>query len=236
MHRLGENKPDLISVLVPSRGRPEMFKRMYDTLVDTATFPRAIEVVAYLDDDDPERDDYPVETETKIVYVNGERILLSEAWNAAYQWASGEILMHCGDDLTFNTPGWDQRVREEFSKIPDRIGLVFADDLSTNFPDLATHGFVHRRWVDAVGYFLPPLFSCDWNDVWLTEVAQKIGRAIPMPDVVIEHHHYTFGKAERDETHAEREERGARDDVVSIFKNTAQNRASDAMKLKKAMA
>lgn len=236
VHRLGENKPAMISVLVPSRGRPEMFERMYRTLTETATYPRSIEVVAYLDEDDVTKSEYPTEGSVKIVYVNGERILLSEAWNSAYGWAKGEILMHCGDDLTFNTPGWDQRVREEFAKLPDRIGLVFGDDLSTNFPDLATHGFIHRRWVEAVGYFLPPLFSSDWNDVWISEVAKSIDRMIPMPDVIIEHWHYTFGKAERDQTHAEREERGARDDVVNLFKKTAKDRKSDAAKLKAVMA
>lgn len=236
IHRIGENKPELISVLVPSRGRPDMFRRMYESLVVTATYPRSIEVVARLDEDDTTKIDYPWETDVRLSYGTGERILLSEAWNQCYRAATGEILMHCGDDLTFNTPGWDVRVREEFAKIPDRIALVFGDDLSTNFPDLATHGFLHRRWVETIGYFLPPLFSSDWNDVWISEVAQKLGRMVPMGDVIIEHHHYTFGKAERDQTHAEREERGERDDVVNLFKQTASKRKADAAKLKRVMA
>ena len=234
VRRLGENKPALISVLCPSRGRPDMFTRMYESLIATATYPRSVEVWVRLDDDDETKPFYPSSPEGPF-YACGERDLLSRCWNDAYGWSSGEILMHAGDDLTFNTPGWDVRVREEFAKIPDRIGLVFADDLSTNFPDLATHGFVHRRWVETVGYFLPPLFSSDWNDVWISEVAKQVGRFVPMPDVIIEHHHYTFGKAERDQTHADREERGAADDVVGLFKKTATQRKQDADKLRKAM-
>lgn len=235
VRRLGENRPALISVLVPSRGRPDMFRRMYDSLRKTATYPRSVEVVAWTDADDESKIDYPPYG-PDLTYLVGERLLLSECWNACYRHAHGEILMHAGDDITFNTPGWDVRVREEFAKLPDRIGLVFGDDLSTNFPDLATHGFLHRRWVETVGYFLPPLFSSDWNDVWISEVAKQIGRLVPLPDVVIEHHHYTFGKAERDRTHHEREERGMQDDVVGLFKRTAKDRAKDAQKLRAVMA
>jgi hypothetical protein len=242
--RLGENKPPLISILVPSRGRPDWLHKTVYTAYQTATHQRQIEFVVYLDDDDPKLFDY----ETRVPFAVhsdlmgkirlhiGPRILLSDAWNTVAKLAKGEILMHCGDDITFNTPGWDVRVRDEFEKLPDRIGLVFGDDLSTNFPDLATHGFLHRRWMETLGYFVPPLFSSDWNDVWNSEVAKRVGRLIPMKDVVIEHHHYSFGKSERDQTHADREERGQRDNVVELFKSTEKERKQDAAKLKAVMA
>lgn len=246
VRRIGQNKPAEISVLMPTRGRPDGWRRVIETCFATATYPRHVEVLCYLDEDDPARHDYvwvhsrngKVTTPLpgQVGMMDGPRILLSQAWNELADKAGGEIFMHCGDDVTFNTPGWDQRVREEFEKIPDRIGLVFADDLSTNFPELATHGFVHRRWVESVGYFLPPLFSCDWNDVWLSEVATKIGRMVPMANVVIEHHHYTFGKAERDQTHAEREERGIADGVVDLYKRTHHDRDNDVAKLRAVMA
>ncbi len=113
---------------------------------------------------------------------------------------------------------------------------MYGDDLSTNFPELATHGFLHRRWVDTVGYFLPPLFSCDWNDVWISEVAQQIGRAVPLPGVVIEHQHHSFGKRDKDVTDSEREQRGADDQVVELFKRTKPQRLADAKKLQAVMA
>ena len=85
-----------------------------------------------------------------------------------------------------------------------------------------------------MGYFVPPLFSSDWNDVWLNEVAEKIGRK-QLLNFVTEHHHYTFGKSERDQTHAEREERGLRDGVVDLYKRTQKERESDAAKLRAVM-
>ncbi len=240
VRRLGENRPALISVLVPTRDRPDGLKRVYRTALATATYPRQLEFVVYLDNDDPRYGTYveynDVWSEGQGRLIIGERQLLSECWNECYRHSTGEILMHAGDDIVFTTPGWDVQVRDAFAAIPDRIGLVYGDDLSTNFPELATHGFLHRRWVDAVGYFLPPLFSCDWNDVWISEVAQQIGRAVPLPGVVIEHQHHSFGKRDRDQTDSEREQRGADDGVVELFKRTKPQRLADAKKLQAVMA
>ncbi len=213
---------------------------MIKTAYETATYARRVEFLVRLDDDDPENWEYraltPMMSEWSVRWVSGPRTLLSECWNECAEVARGEILMHAGDDIVFKTPGWDVHVRDAFAAIPDRIGLVYGDDLSTNFPELATHGFLHRRWVEAVGYFLPPLFSCDWNDVWISEVAQNIGRAVPLPDVVIEHQHHSFGKREKDVTDSEREQRGADDQVVELFKRTKPQRLADAKKLQAVMA
>jgi hypothetical protein len=235
VRRIGQNRPALISVLVPSRGRPDWLSRMLESLYSTATFTDRVEVVCWLDDDDKSLSAYWRLSDWPVNYLSGPRRLLSECWNVCAEQAKGEILMHCGDDLTFNTPGWDQMVRKEFAASEDKILFVHGDDLGPHGQEFGTHGFLHRRWVEAVGYFLPPLFSSDWNDVWLNEVAKMIGRRRLLP-FVTEHWHYTFGKAERDKTHAEREERGIRDDVVNLYKRTQKERENDAAKLRLVMA
>ena len=234
VRRLGENRPEMISVLVPSRGRPNGILRLAHTMFHTATYERHVELIVYRDDDDHTRylNLYPG---WNIRYITGPRRLLSECWNVCAEHARGEILMHGGDDITFHTGGWDQQVRDAFAGCPDKILFVHGDDLGPHEGSLGTHGFLHRRWVDTVGYFVPPLFSSDWNDVWLTEVADALGRRVQLP-FVTEHHHYTFGKAERDQTHAEREERGTRDDVAGIYQRTKAERRLDVEKLKAAMA
>ena len=236
VRRLGANRPELISVLIPSRGRPDWFNRMYTTLNNTATHPRQIEVVAWIDEDDPTKLDYPVSKHghVQIRYLTGPRSLLSDNWNSCAYHANGNIFMHCGDDITFDTPGWDQMVRQEFARSDDKILFVYGNDLGPHGETFGTHGFLHRRWTETVGYFVPPLFSSDWNDVWLNDVAKMISRHRLLP-FITEHHHYTFGKAERDQTHHEREERGARDDVVTLYKRTEKKRKQDAEKLKAVM-
>lgn len=226
VRRIGENKPELISLLVPSRARPQEFLRMATSAYHTATHPRRLEVIVYRDLDD----DIHYSNDGDLPYIKsirGERIVLSEMWNECYKVASGDILMHCGDDIVFCTDGWDSVVRRTFAESEDKILLVHGDDRSPNTDALATHGFLHRRWVDTVGYFVPPYFSSDWNDVWLTEVADQIGRRVKIP-IITEHMHYSFGKAERDRNTEEREERARRDDVVSIYLRTKNERNRDA--------
>lgn len=230
--RIGQNRPALISVLLPSRGRPDLLNEMLASLWATVAHKRFVEVLVYVDTD--EIDSYFSKIMHPVQLHFGPRRLLSECWNELADLCGGEILMHAGDDLVFRTPGWDQQVRDAFAAVPDRIALVQGDDLSPNRDALATHGFVHRKWVDAVGHFLPPLFSCDWNDVWLTEVADQIGRRIKVP-AVIEHNHYSFEKRPMDKTDQEREERGREDDVVGLYQRTAKERLSDVAKLRAVM-
>ena len=97
--------------------------------------------------------------------------------------------------------------------------------------DLATHGFVHKNWVNTIGYFLPPYFSSDKNDVWLTDVARRTGRLCKI-DIFTEHLHPSVGKHDWDETHNERLERGRRDDVHVLYRSKQDERNRDAQKLK----
>lgn len=235
---LGRNRPPLISLLVPSRGRPKGFAQMIESARATATYPEHMEIVCYLDIDDPGRFSYPNphgRNQNGLRYLYGERIVLSAMWNACYDTAKGEILMHCGDDIRFLTDGWDVLVRDTFAAVGDKILFVYGDDLGPNGQIFGTHGFLHRRWVETVGYFVPPLFSSDWNDVWLNEVAQAIDRHQFLP-MQMEHLHPYFGKGEYDLTHQEREARGTRDRVVELYESTRDQRLEDARKLKAVMA
>jgi hypothetical protein len=104
--------PATISILCPTRGRPDQFARMVDSALDLAARPEAVEVVAYFDNDDPAG--YQA---GRYRAVRGPRILLSEAWNECRGAAAGPIYMHAGDDLIFRTRGWDGLVRDAFGVV-----------------------------------------------------------------------------------------------------------------------
>lgn len=220
-----------ISILCPTRGRPDNVRRLVESADATASGP--VQFVFYVDHDDtcgpPER---PPGVSDKIQahVTQGPRIVLSEMWNECAQCAAADVMMHCGDDIVFRTPGWDDRVLEAFEAIPDRIALVHGDD-KFNY-GVATHGFLHRAWVDAVGYFCPPYFASDYNDTWLTEVADGLGRRVEV-DVLTEHMHPCAGKAEWDVTHRERLARHKQEDCDRIWRDTAGLRAADVEKLRR---
>lgn len=203
---------------------------MLQSAVETAD--TEVEFVVYVDDDDPTVDaTCDVLARYAATVILGPRVVLSETWNRCAELARHDVMMHCGDDIVFRTPGWDERVLDVFDRSPDRIVLVHGRD---GFQDarLGTHSFVHRRWVDALGYLVPPYFSSDYNDTWLNEVADVLGRRIYLPDVYTEHMHPVAGKGTWDQTHQERLARHQRDDVEKLYRDLAEQRAADVDKLK----
>ena len=193
-----------------------------------ANQPDNLEIVLWLDEYALNYDlsDMPY---VKLIY--GPRTgNLSELWNNCAKVATGDIFMHCGDDIVFRTIGWDSIVRNAFAAYPDNIVFVHGDD-GFHGQGFGTHGFIHRDWAEAVGYFVPPYFSSDFNDTWLNDVANMIGRRVYVP-ILTEHMHFMFGKGPKDQTHIERLARGEQDNVVAIYREKTAERQADANKLK----
>lgn len=190
-----------------------------------------VQFIFYVDDDDPTaQQTCDIAYRESATVITGPRIMLSEAWNRCADHAQYPIMMHCGDDIIFRTSGWDRSVLDAFDRYDDKIVFIHGNDLYQG-NQIGTHGFLHRRWVNAVGYMVPPYFSSDYNDLWLTEVADVLGRRCYLPDVVTEHMHPVIGKGEWDVTHQERLERHQRDDVASLYATLADHRRADVAKL-----
>lgn len=224
-----------ISLLLPSRGRPGNIKRLYDSVMATATYPEAVDLVVVIDDDDQSYDTLKEEGRERLQWIVVPRTLLSVYWNIAYEHAQGPIFMHGGDDIIFRTNGWDVTVSEAFESIEDRILFAHGyDGTPQDDVNFGTHGFLHKNWVDAVGYFVPPYFSSDYNDTWLNDVAKSIGRKRRLP-FVTEHMHFTVGKAPVDLTHHERLIRHEQDNVAVLYDSLRDERTADMEKLRAVM-
>lgn len=184
----------MISVLVPSRGRPDRFGQMRESLYGTALGDP--ELVLVLDGDDPMKDHYPSDVHT--VFVPPDSMKQSALWNVAWDNATGDFAMMGADDMLFKTLGWDSKVEKAFELWPDRIGMVYT---AGGFEDRPEFPIVSRQWTDIVGYFTPPHF-CSWfADRWLWEIAATIGRRQFVEDVQMRHLHPDHGDAEVDETY-----------------------------------
>lgn len=219
-----------VSLLVPTRGRPDQLASMWASACATASRPNGLELVIYVDDDDPTV--LPDLGDATIIH--GPRIVLSDCWNKCAVAATGDILWLGNDDVLFRTPGWDEQVTTVFDRVADRIVLVYPDD-GIHGGALASLGFIHRRWVDTVGHFTSPLFSCDWADVWLDDVATALGRRTYLPGTLIEHMHPLVGKGPVDQTHQERMARGAGDNVAQLYLDRLGDREEDIRRLRAVM-
>jgi hypothetical protein len=191
-----------------------------------------VEVIFYIDDDDTDSIRQAFLLPGNIKAVIDEQIVLSQTWNKCLDISSGEIFMLGGDDLVFHTKGWDTSIREEFLKIPDRIGYVHANDGVHN-GNIGTHGFVHQTWIDVVGHFTPPYFSSCMCDMWLTNISKDIKRNIYLPDVFIEHVHWINDRSLMDDIYRLSNMRYNRDKVRAKWEETEGERQDIAQKLLK---
>lgn len=222
----------MISLLVPTRGRPLNVARMAESARATAS--SEIEFIFRVDDDDPDAMPARMDYSDTTVLI-GSRTTLSQLWNECQLAATADIFMQCDDEVIFRSDGWDQKVMSAFADYPDRIAFVHGQDLHQPAGTFGALGFLHRRWVDTVGYFPPPYFSCDYGDTWLNDVANAIGRRRYLPDVITEHMHPIAGKGVWDVTHTERLMRGTADDTPGLYASLAGKRAEDADKLRTVM-
>ena len=225
-----------ISIIVPTRKRPVAVTELVESIVNTADDFSKIEILFYIDPDDVQSERRILELVSthgsNIKYTSSRETLnLSQMWNYAYdKLNTSDIIMLCGDDIRFRTRSWDTMVRNEFIQVDDNILLVYGDDKYHGIKH-ATHSFVHKRWVEASGFWLPPYFCADYVDTWLFEVATQIGRIKYLPTVVTEHMHYTFGKSAFDETSQRKSAAANREHPAHIYNIKHNERCDHADKL-----
>src|SRR6266699_6023173 len=147
----------MISLLLPSRKRPAILRRMVNSVRDTATHPEHIEIVVRFDDDD-ETSAEEARKDGLIVLVGPRLRAMTIYWNKCFEACKGNIVQQSNDDQVMVTKGWDIIVEDAFAACPDKILLVHGDDGSGKMGKDSPHPFVHRRWVEIIGYFIPPFF------------------------------------------------------------------------------
>lgn len=221
------------SLVLPTRKRVSALKELIESIIATTNTISEVELCIYVDLDDDETKSF-VDTFDKSKFsikycTSPDKIKLSAMWNYAYDnLATGDIIMLCADDIRFRTIGWDTIVSHEFDKLSDKIILVHGNDL---YEGRATHSFVHRRWIEISGFWLPPYFSGDYPDTWLDEVATALNRKIYLSTVITEHMHFTLGKSQLDDTTILKKELESKYNPYELYISKIEERKSHIKKL-----
>jgi len=176
-----------ISILIPTRGRPNYLKNVFDSIEDTTKDKSLVDVWIYVDDDDVATkqfiDTYPKDKYSfKIAYVFGPRTnTQGEMSNILREKCTTNpgIYMLTGDDYIFVTKYWDNIIREAFNRYPDRILLAYPVDPIVA-PDQVTLIILSAEWTNILGRFLTEYFPFWSDDVWLDQVSQMIQRKIKL--------------------------------------------------------
>lgn len=179
-----------VSILLSSRGRPKRFSTCAGSARKRASGP--VEIVAYLDEDDPELAQYQLDGITPII---GPSVNVGKRCRAMAEKAKYDFFYLCGDDAVFITQGWDVLLKEKLHE--DGIGIVFSLDGWKNSPG---HCMFTRKLTSLVDVF-PDEFIQFGLDTYLADMVREVKRYDRVDSVMIEHHHYRNGKAEQDETY-----------------------------------
>lgn len=235
----------VVSILCPTRGRPELAQRMVDSALGTAQ--DGVEIWLYVDPDEPDMSGYGHIHGAEVWHGDVSRGV-GAAWNILARASSGSVMMMGNDDLVFHTAGWDRKIKEALhscsnvskentnSPHAQPLRLVWVDDGSGRASSCCAFPIIPRRWMDIVGYFTPECFHFLWHDTYVHDVAKRADLCQYIPDVLIEHCHFSFGKAEKDETY-ERHRQGPenarkRKEDKATFGRTRLLRQADADLLK----
>jgi len=177
-----------ISILMATRGRPEMLAEEISSLKQNTVQKDKVKLWIYVDDDDQVMHDaikagkFP-DPGFPIHWHVGPRpgalgLCHQALWNVSGR--VSEIYTISCDDVRFETPGWDERVRGAFTDCRDGVLLAFAHD--PNAPQ-ATYPYIGWGFLLTLGYekIFPGIFVYWFDDKWIEQIAVMAGRCVKIP-------------------------------------------------------
>ncbi|GAA0416134.1 aspartyl/asparaginyl beta-hydroxylase domain-containing protein [Streptomyces luteireticuli] len=236
--------PRPLSLLCPTRNRVDNLSAFLRSVQRTAAAPGRIEVLCYVDEDDPALPQYRELFDRargrfgaigRCALHVGPPIGVAEAWNRLAEHADGDFLLMANDDQLYVDHGWDvaldQRAAELTELHGDSVLCLYFD--AAQYPEGGCDfPIVSRSWYDTLGYFVPTIFQ-QWEvEKWVFDLARRLGRLYPVPGVFVEHRHYQDYKAPFDDTYQRhRMTRGKSIADHALFLRTEQQRVAEVDKL-----
>lgn len=179
-------------IIVPTRGRPENAKRLYEAVLRTSD----ASIVFCIDDDDPRFNDY---LDSSLPLRIGPRKRLVGTLNdVSKEFLDYDVIGFLGDDTIPKTYRWDQNILDNFQKNM----VAYAND-GHQREGLPTGVFLDSRIIDILGYMVPPTFIHLFADNYWKTLGEALGTLQYFADVDIEHMHPYAGKAQHDQTYEE---------------------------------
>jgi hypothetical protein len=172
----------MISVVCPSRGRPQLAKRMIDSLLKNPGCE--VEILLYLNEDDTKLQEYKNLIDNKYYLIGPDRSP-GYSWNLLAQQAKYDIIFLMGDDAYNTTDNWGEIVLKTFDLYKDKIVMVVPDIKRISKKEFCPHFLLHKNWIKTLGYFIPPHFHQHYVDSWTREVAKALNRYILLKNFVV---------------------------------------------------
>jgi hypothetical protein len=190
----------MISLLHPSRGRPE--KSYQNALEWINKAGCEVELILSLDIADDWKQYIEVYTpEAKgVVIIVGNNTSVVEATNKAAEKAKGNIFLYLSDDFKcFDF--WGIAIENEMAKYSGPTLIKVDDCLQKFHVPVLTIPIMNRELYNKLGYFWHHGYKSMFVDEQLYWRAKKLNALQMAPHIKFEHQHVSVGKAENDETY-----------------------------------
>ena len=191
----------MISLLHPSRSRPEKSVATLNKWVSNCNNDEDIEIIISIDSDDPEYSNYckgmflhlyPVKIYPRIRIEENKNRSAVDAINNAAKVTVGDILIVVSDD-TEPLQNWDQLIKNSVGSKTDWI-LKTQDGIQ---PWIITMPIMDRVYYNRFGYIYHPDYQHMFCDTELTCVADLTGRKLTS-NLLFPHKHYSVTKEQPD--------------------------------------
>ena len=107
------------SILLPTRMRPSLVYRLFESIVKTTHDIQSVEIVLYMDADDTASHNIDMPALKIIKVIRPPDNSMGMMFKECYKESSGRYIMLMNDDVVFSSVGWDKAVVNAFSKFSD---------------------------------------------------------------------------------------------------------------------
>ena len=218
-------------VMIPTRGRRPQCERLLQSYTETVA-GQDTDLVVITDGDD--QDTYEgMDWGPATVAVLDPRMAFSPKLNAvaAARAADYDVLMWVGNDHVFRTPGWDEKLLAALDGMGGH-GWVYPDDKRrTDVPEI---WMCSSDVVKTLGWFACPAMSHYYTDNAVADLGRRAGLIRFVPEVVIEHLHYSVcDETEYDGLYKEAETRWGQADLTAFQQWRADTMPFEIAKLRR---
>lgn len=194
----------MISLLLPTRQRPALVQRLFQSIVEQTSQLDKVEVVLYIDEDDISSH-YLDSQYFRVTRIVGPALSMGGYNSACFGRASGAIIILVNDDIVIRTQSWDDCLRAINARFEDKIYLAYPNDLFKK-SKFSTFPIMSRRTCEILVEPYPLVYKRFFIDYHLFDIFKRLqhtgfDRICYCEDVVFEHLHYRMGKASYDQTY-----------------------------------
>lgn len=183
-----------LSLLLPSRNRPQQAKETLNKWMVNAKDLSRCEVILSTDTSDKNIGLYKrlFNNSGVIISINNNKSAI-EAINASAKISTGRIIVQIAEDFNEPPKHWDELILKEVEGKEDFV-LKTQDGIQ---PYIVTLPIMDRNYYNRFGYIYENGYSHLWCDSELFCVAWMMDKII-MSDLMIKHNHYSTGKTKKD--------------------------------------